>query len=628
MVGNQNWKIILVISIVVLSLIHLLDSYISDTEKLLYERLQSNVINDMSHVGENMNILLQEKTLDKKDKSFFEYFKDRAEVRQYFEKQLNLFISSKIRYIYLIYKDEEGRFRFLLDGSAEDKARFNQKLDVESSEYEDIYTSKKELAITQKSLEKLSITFLYPILNGSEVEAILVVDFSSAFEYELRKIIAPLKTMFTLMYLLIGIFLIITFIQTLFYYQARKRSYLDELTGCYNRQYLRYFLDINDIAEYQILMIDCDHFKKINDNYGHEIGDKVLVFITDLIKCCLINKDKGFRYGGEEFLVLVHRDNDADLVAESIRKKIEDAYLVNKQVSINITVSIGVNTIPTHARNTSQAINITDAMLYKAKVQGRNRIVSYASGMSIDIDEKHSTADNIYHVVEALSNDKVVCHFHKIIDKENKIYKYEALVRYINSDGEVVYPNHFLYDIMHTNVYTDVTKRVIDICIETMKSQKVSVSLNLNVNDLLNDVLVKYLVQRVEEIKELGIYLTVEILENEEIKNMDDLKIAMKTLHAQGVRFALDDFGSGYANYSYLIELDIDYIKIDGSLVQSALEFSKSKSIVKSIIELAHEMGVKTIVEFVSSKEIYEMMVSLETDYLQGFYISKPDAKI
>ena len=474
----------------------------------------------------------------------------------------------------------------------------------------------------------MSITYLYPIIKNNEVEAILVFDFSSAFEYELRKIIAPLKTMFMLIYVLIGVFLIVTAIQTLFYYQARKRSYIDELTGCYNRQYLRYFLDTHDIANYQILMIDFDYFKKINDNYGHDVGDDVLIFCTKIIKYFLAKEDKIFRYGGEEFIVLIHNSSKAEDTAQEIRTQIEKQYYVRESVHINMTVSIGVNPIPAHARNTSQAINIADSMLYKAKVQGRNRVVVYDSDMKINIEEIHSSSHNIHNVVEALNDDRVICYFHKIIDKSGVVHKYEALVRYIAKDGIVVYPNHFLSDITHTKVYTDLTKRVIDICVKTIETEKVAVSMNLNVNDLCNYVLLEYLIEKVQNMKYKDAALTVEILESEKIENMSELGVSIQKLHSCGVKVAIDDFGSGYANFNYLVELNVDYIKIDGYLVENAVKSEKSREIVKSIIDLAHQMQMKTIAEFVSSKEIQEMMESLGTDYLQGFYISKPSADI
>lgn len=628
MVKNQNWKIVFIASFIVVSLIFLLDNYISNTEDVLYERLEKHVIKDMSNLAINVDKRLKQATNKRINESIFEYFKNQKKIREHFEQEMGLLVNTRLKYLYLIYQDEKQRFRFLADGSHEDRARFNQKLDVENSQYNEIYKTKKELSITQKSLTSLSITFLYPIIEKGEVEAVLVFDFSSAFEYELKKIISPLKNMFVLIYIIVGVFLIVTIVQTFLYYKARKRSYIDALTNCFNRQYLRYFLDTRNIINYQIIMIDFDHFKKINDNYGHNIGDKVLIFGSQLIKSTLSKEDRSFRYGGEEFLVLVHKDNDVNKVAENIRKTIEYAHFVDANINIDLTVSIGVNPIPSHARNTSQAIGIADSMLYHAKTQGRNRVIVYSDGMEVEVEEKQSTPSNIHNVVEALEQDKVICHFHKIIDKNSSVYKYEALVRYIDADGKIVYPNHFLSDISFTKVYVDLTKRVIDICIDTIIKQDVEVSLNLNVNDLLNEVLVQYLIEKVNTLDKEKKSLTIEILENEEIKNMDAIKEIVHNLHEHGIKIAIDDFGSGYASFNYLVDLNVDYIKIDGYLVENSVNSEKSKNIVKSIIGLAHEMKIKTIVEFVSSQEIQDEMLSLGSDYMQGFHISKPQAHI
>ncbi len=628
MVGERNWKIVFGIFIVILGLTYALDNYISKTEIVLYERLESSIIKEISEVARNIDLKIKEDTLERNNSTLYEYFQNKPNIRKIFENQFSLFINSKIKYLYLVYKDDQQKFRFLLDGSVHDKARYNQKIDVKSDEYYSVYENKKAFVIKQKSLEKLSLTYLYPIKIKDKVEALLVFDFSNAFENELKNILAPLKNMFILIYASVGLFLIVTTIQALLYYHARKRSYIDVLTGVFNRQYLRYFLDENDLANYKIMMIDFDHFKKINDNYGHVIGDTVLVFGTKLIQSCIKSNDQLFRYGGEEFLVLVHKDNELTKVAELIRLTIEKAQFVQDNVSINITVSIGVNPLPSYTRNTAQAINIADSMLYKAKTQGRNKVVFYNDKMITNIDEKHSDAHNIHHVVEALDANRVICHFHKIINLKQEVYKYEALVRYITGEGKIVFPNHFLSDIAHTKVYTDLTKRVIDICIVEMQSKNIDISLNWNVNDLLNTVLVEYLVQKINKLTSKDASLTIEILENEEIKNMDELQLVIEKLQKYGIRFAIDDFGSGYANFNYLVGLNLDYIKIDGSLVEKSVVCDKSKNIVKSIIDLAHIMGIKTIVEFVSLEEVYDVMVTLETDYMQGFFISKPESEI
>ena len=388
MVGNKNWKIILSISLVLLALVYLLDRYISQTEEALYDRLELSVVNDMSDIAKNVDRAIKGQTSDREKKSLFEYLRDSSGIRNDFENRFNLLISTKMKYVYLIYKDKSQKFRYLIDGSSEDKARFNEKFDAEALEYRSIYISKEALAIKQSMSKSLFITYLYPIIHNGEVEALLVFDFSSAFEYELREIIKPLKTIFILIYTIVCIFLIVMIVQTFFYYEARKRSYVDALTGYYNRQYLRYFLDKNNISDYQIMMIDFDYFKKINDKYGHDIGDKMIVFATKIIKSALLDEDKAFRYGGEEFLVLVYKNNDVYQIAESIRKMMDEKHFLEANIDINMTVSIGVNAVPAHARNTSQAINIADSMLYQAKAQGRNRVVSHRAGIEMDIEKK------------------------------------------------------------------------------------------------------------------------------------------------------------------------------------------------------------------------------------------------
>ena len=627
MVKGNNRAVILFILLVLIGFLIWIKMYITQTHDMLYKRLESNALQNMKGISKNIEKSISEK-LDHRDTyPLYEIFKTNRTLREEIEKELTLFISTNVQYVYLVYKDKKDRFRFLADGSSKDKARFNQKIDFDNENYIDIYMTKKDVAITQNTLEKLSITYLYPLVRHGEVDALLVFDFSSHLKSDLEKILEPVQTLFMLIYILIGIFIFITLIQTFYYYQARKRSFVDKLTQTYNRHYLRHYLKTIDISEYQILMVDFDHFKKVNDHYGHETGDIVLSKGAEVMKTLIRDEDKIFRYGGEEFLLLIKSTDIVVVedVAERIRVSIHNYDFSAYNMPTQLSVSLGINTTPAKARNIGEAIKIADMMLFKAKDQGRNRLVSNKDMKKVYVEDTYSIRDTIHNLKEAIENDKIMCHYQKIVNAELQTYKYEALVRCINYEGEILYPNHFLAEIMHTSVYVDLSKRVIDLSTDTIRKRNISVSINLSIVDLLNEELTDYLIEKLDSLGDHSSHLSIEILEHEEIHNLEGLKAIIDRLHQYGVMFSIDDFGSGYANFQYLIELKIDCLKIDGSLIEKVCVSEESRHIVKAIINLAQEMNMLTIAEFVSSKEVYDEVVSLGIDYMQGYYISSPE---
>lgn len=627
MVKATNRTIVTLILIVLIGFLIWIKLYITHTHDMLYKRLELNAIQNLKSISKNIEKSIAEKLDDRDKDTLYEVFKNNSTLRLEVEEELTLFISKNIQFVYLVYKDHKDRFRFLADGSSTEKARFNQKIDFNNKNYIDIFKRKKDVVITQNTLEKLSITYLYPLLYQGEVDALLVFDFSSHLKSDLEKILEPVQVLFLFIYTLIGIFIFITLIQTFYYYRARKRSFVDRLTQTYNRHYLRHYLKTIEISQYQILMIDFDYFKKVNDHYGHETGDVVLSKGAELIKGLIREDDTIFRYGGEEFLLLLKSTdiNTVEEISERIRLAIYRYDFSVYNMPIQLSVSIGINTAPSKARNIAEAIKIADMMLFKAKAKGRNRVVTNKDMEKVNIEDTYSIRDTIHKIKEAIENGTILCHYQKIVNAESQVCKYEALVRCSDEEGNITYPNHFLHDIMHTSVYVDLSKRVIDLSSDMIRKRDIAVSINLSIVDLLNKELTDYLIEKLDSLGERSSLFSIEILEHEEVHNIEGLKVIIDKLHTYGVLFSLDDFGSGYANFQYLTELKIDCLKIDGSLIDKVCVSDESRHIVKAIINMAREMNMQTIAEFVSSKEIYDEMISLGVDYLQGYYISSPE---
>ena len=556
----------------------------------------------------------------------FKKFKNSPELRTHIEHSLSMFISTSFQYVYVLYRDSKGRYRYLLDGSIQDKGEFNQRLEVNTSKWNEVYTTKKPLVINQQNLKSLWITYLNPIVIDNEVVAVIAMDFSTTLPKVIAQAVGPINTTFIYIFIALIILLCIILFQLYIGYRIKRESYIDPLTQVYNRHYLRNFLKNNNINQYQILMLDIDFFKKINDNYGHKAGDFILQKIATSIATKIRIEDILIRYGGEEFIVFV-KNNQEDIgkqIANRIKEYVAKQTFSYDQHPIRATVSIGVNLRPTRSKTINDAIKYADEMLYVAKKSGRNRVVTTQNSKTTHLNEL-----DINGVKYAIDEQRVICHFQPIYNIEHKnIQKYEALVRIISSQGELYYPASFLDNIYGTNIYNELTNKILHIVFQTIKQYTIPVSINLNFSDILDDKIFTTLLKNIQNNSTLSRYLIVELLENEQMLNIEIIQEKIAKLKSYGVKIALDDFGSGYANFNLLELIPFDIIKIDGTLIKNIDSSEISLHVVEAVVTLAHKLGIEIVAEFVHSKEILEKLTHLEVTNAQGFYIAKPQATL
>lgn len=229
----------------------------------------------------------------------------------------------------------------------------------------------------------------------------------------------------------------------------------------------------------------------------------------------------------------------------------------------------------------------------------------------------------------AFLDNRILTYYQPIMDlKSGKVTKYEVLMRVKDINGEILTPITFLDILKKMYMYPEVTKRIIQNSFQFFKDNTYEFSVNISYADIMNENTKAFILKVLKENIEIAKRCTFEILEHEAILNESGVISFFEEIHSHGVRIALDDFGVGYSNYDTIFKYDIDYIKIDGSLVQSILTSEKSKTFVESISEIAKKMGAKVILEYVSSEEIYNTIVKMDVDYAQGYYIGKPSAEL
>jgi diguanylate cyclase (GGDEF)-like protein len=602
--------------------------YIKQTQDDIFQRIESNKISNVSSVLKNIENDIVKKHAIKNENDLI-YLLSNKDTREIYEDKISLFLTPNVKYIYLLYKDKEEKFRFLLDASKEDKANFYQKFDVFDKAYSNLYKESKPQIIKQHDMENLYLTYLYPVKSSGKVIGVLSVDITTDIQKTILKLIKPLETFFIVLIIFVFLLILMTIMQIFHYFITRKKIFTDTLTQVYNRNYFQEIAPRLNLNHYSVAMLDLDRFKLINDIYGHKAGDLILSQSSMIIKSSIRDNDILIRYGGEEFLLLIYNRNltdSASEICERIRVNIASHIFTYETHKIEMQISIGVHKSPASEKNLNEAIKKADKMLYIAKKEGRNRVVYYNDKPE---NIMFSKAKDIDFVKQAISQERVLCYYQPIYDyHKNKILKYEALVRIMDKQGKIIPPIFFLPGLKHTNIHYKLTQRILTVVFEKFKDSKESVSININFSDLINNDIEATITDTFRANPDLASRVTFEILESDEIENITLFKEKIDLLHSFNAKVSIDDFGSGYSNFKTILDIEANYLKIDGSLVKNIAINEKDFKVVKSIIHFAKEANMKTIAEFVHSKEVYDKLEELGVDYMQGFFIGAPEENL
>jgi diguanylate cyclase (GGDEF)-like protein len=476
-----------------------------------------------------------------------------------------------------------------------------------------------------EGVEQVWLSLVYPIVNENKTEALLVLDLSESYGEHLNDFNSPLMTVVWMMqtFLLLSLFLFIFLAYR--YYKIRKELILDDLTLVYKKQYLQEFFNKNQMDKYNIMLLDIDEFKEVNQKFGYESGDMVLKEFAQTLLSILSSDSIIVRIGGTEFFIVSPKEEGA--VEEQAQKVFDELkekkYLIGNEIQY-LTVSMSAMSIPEETKFIQNIERMLDEKLLEVKSKGKNGLGILGTTQLSEI--RYS---NIDYIKEALEEERLLCLYQPIYETQTKkIVKYEALVRLIDKDDpqKLIAPFYFMKVIKGTSQYIKMSKLVLrDVFITLNTYEDVEISVNLDLDDLDNADMMKLITQNLYENRTTANRLTFEILEEHEIKDYGKVMFYLQQLKAFGSKVALDDFGSGYASYSYLIKLNIDILKIDGSIIQELINSpDNAKTVIKSIRELAAVFNYKVVAEFVSDEYIYEILKELDIEYVQGYYLGEP----
>ena len=412
----------------------------------------------------------------------------------------------------------------------------------------------------------------------------------------------------------------------------------DPLTHLFNRK--QFIQCLNEIIEesrfkrsYVLCYMDLDHFKVVNDTCGHAAGDKLLQEVTDLWRNKIRKSDVLARLGGDEFGLLLY---DCDLqgavkITTSFCESVQSYRFLYEGKVFSVGVSVGVVPITSNSMDTEQVLRLADAACYTAKNKGRNRIQIYHPE-DADIAQQSADSQWFSRITEALDTNQFRL-YHQIITAANansaNTDLCEILLRLPDpKSGQITPPMAFIpsaerYDIM-PKIDRWVIEHFLDYLFAHPQLPQQKFSINLSGSSINDDAFVGFLTHQLVQHSIDPRRLCFEITETVAISNLQKAAKLIIELKKLGCCFALDDFGSGMSSWTYLKQLPVDYLKIDGNLVKESPTDSISCAMLESINHIGHVMGLKTIAEYVENPSILAKTQELRIDYVQGYEIGQP----
>ena len=410
------------------------------------------------------------------------------------------------------------------------------------------------------------------------------------------------------------------------YKDLENQLYIDGLTKLRSRN--RLLKDIKNAHNPSIILIDINAFRTINELYGVDVGNEVLINFAFLLRDFAKNRDFNvYRISGDEFVFFkdVPRTDIGtcaqllDTLFDTLKNSRIFISSLQEMVYVDITVGASFNK--------ENPLGTADIALNRAKQLHQPYVIFHNELDSIK--EVAYGAQWKKKIINGLQTDAFLPFFQPIVDRDGNIVKYEALMRFRQENGKVSYiaPFEFLDIAIKTRHYNEISQMTLFKSLHVCAKNNVDISLNLSCQDILNKPLHVLLKQYICENK-IGHRLIFEIVESQNIQDYATVNDFIAEFEALGVRFAIDDFGTGFSNFSHICELSPHFIKIDGSLIRNLDTDKKSYELVKAIVFFSKELGIKTVAEFVHSKEVFDVARELEIDFFQGYYFGAPKEAI
>lgn len=413
--------------------------------------------------------------------------------------------------------------------------------------------------------------------------------------------------------------------------KLKTQMITDNLTNLSNKEGLLYEYKNNKSLDKIVVVVQIDNFLKVANAYGYKVANQLLKSITRFLE--------EYQYRNR-FLELYKLDRDSfafiysfenrNILKKDLERLYKDVeneeYVIRNNFKILVECTVSSSSIEP-STNISRKLEEAEVALETAHHKKNDIYIYNKNDRRVELNK-----DNIRlatKVKKAIENDDVLVYFQPIYNNKTKVIeKYETLVR-LKYEDEIIYPNSFLSISKDIKKYKKVTKAIVKKSFEYFEHLDSEFSINLSAEDISSKEMINYIYKMITEYK-VGDRLVIEIVESEAIENYDEFLKFIKDVKSLGCKIAIDDFGSGYSNYQYIINLNeyIDYLKIDGTLIRDIHTNRKTQLLVGTLKFLCDNLGIKTIAEYIENEEIFEYVKSMGINYSQGYYIGKPHEEI
>jgi len=403
--------------------------------------------------------------------------------------------------------------------------------------------------------------------------------------------------------------------------QLLNKYFTDHLTSFPNLYQLR--KDLDDNEKFGLITIAIDNFATINNFYGFMVGDYIIEQVGNYL---VQNMDeKIYRVSGTEFTLYLEDSLDFYALKEHLTKlyeKINTLTIKYQESEINVSLTLA------SCVNSNQE-NLFSKVSMALKYAKDNRLPFWIYENRMGFENEYEKNLNISNVVRyAVQNSKIIPYFQPIMDnKTSKINKYECLARLLDEHNNIISPSLFIPISKRIKVYSLVTKIIIDKSFEVFEKNDYEFCINLSMEDIINSEMFNFILKKLK-FSSASNRVIFEIVESEAIKNFDKISRFINEIKRYGAKIAIDDFGDGYSNFAYLMKMNVDFLKIDGSLIQDIDTDKNSFLVVETIVDFANKLGIKTIAEFVHSSTVMDKVKTMGIDFSQGYHIDKPSVSV
>lgn len=413
-------------------------------------------------------------------------------------------------------------------------------------------------------------------------------------------------------------------------------AFHDPLTGLANRsrldQLLQEAVQLSQTSlgqETALLFIDLDNFKFVNDNYGHNVGDKLLIDMARRLQHCLRPGDHLARFGGDEFVVLLHnlpKLNDAEQVAQRMLDKLQTPVQIDGHCLV-VSASIGLTALP-QSDNPTEILQAADLALYQAKMAGKAQFALYTEGMQNAAHKQQAKQEAL---AQALSKQEFSLHYQPIfaVAQQPKLVAVETLLRW-NYQGECLQPEDFLSTLDAMGGLVELGQWIFTTACQQVKQwqdthhEKIACSINLASSQLRSPKLVEQVQSALQSSDLKPEYLVLEVTEEQLQTGCTSIPTALHQLADLGVKIALDNFGTSYASLGYLKHFPLHILKVDKQLINPAPDHKYQRDVGQAIITLGLGLGLDVVAEGVEQASQLSFAQQNNCQYAQGFYLGAP----